>query len=225
VEGAIVVGLLIGLACGMVNGLGVAIGRVPPFVMTLGMYSAARGLALYATDGSSVRASIPRFMALGTGTPLTIITLAVVAAGALLLNRARVGRYLLAIGGSEQAAHLSGVSVGVQKTVAYMIAGLAAAIAAVIVSAKFGLADTNAGAGSELDAIAAVVIGGTTLAGGEGSIIGALVGALTIIIVEAGLVLVGIKDTLQPVVLGAVIVLTVLVDQIRKRPVGGAQRA
>src|SRR5262249_8487607 len=178
----------------------------------------ARGLTLYATDGSSVRASVPRFMTLGQGTPLVLITLAVVGFGTLLLTRTRAGRCLLAIGGNETAARLSGVPGSVYKTPAFAPSGLGAAIGAVLVTAKFGLADTNAGTGAELDAIAAVVIGGTSLSGGQGSIVGALVGALTITVIEAGLVLVGIKDTLQPVILGGVIVLTVFVDQMRRRP-------
>jgi ribose/xylose/arabinose/galactoside ABC-type transport system permease subunit len=216
-EGAMLVGLLVGVACGLVNGAIVSVGRVPSFVMTLGMMSAARGLTLYATDGNSVRAAIPRFMTLGQGTPLVLITLTVVGLGTLLLTRTRAGRCLLAIGGNETAARLTGVPVSVYKTLAFVLSGLGAAIGAILVTAKFGLADTNAGTGAELDAIAAVVIGGTSLPGGQGAIVGALVGALTITVIEAGLVLVGIKDTLQPVILGGVIVLTVFVDQVRRK--------
>lgn len=216
VEGAIVIGLMIGMACGLLNGLVVSFGRVPSFVMTLGMLSAARGLTLYATDGNSVTAAVPRFMALGQGLPLVLIVLLVVCAGTVLLTRTRGGRYVLSIGGNEQASHLNGVPVITYKTLAYVLSGLAAAIGAVLVTAKFGLADTNAGTGAELDAIAAVVIGGTRLSGGQGSIVGALVGALTITVIQAGLVLIGVKDTLQPVILGSVIVLTVFVDQMRQ---------
>src|SRR5262249_19308704 len=126
VEGAIVIGLLIGVACGLVNGLVVSIGRVPSFVMTLGMLSGARGLTLYATDGNSVSASIPRFMTLGQGFPLVLIVLLVVACGAALLTRTQAGRYILAIGGNEQAAHLTGVNVTVYKTLTYALSGLAA---------------------------------------------------------------------------------------------------
>jgi ribose/xylose/arabinose/galactoside ABC-type transport system permease subunit len=217
VEGAIALALLIGAGCGLVNGAVISQGRVPAFVMTLGMLSAARGLTLYATDGSSVRAAVPRFMALGQGLPLAGIVLLVVVAGAVSLSRTRPGRYIMSIGGNETATHLSGVPVFTIKTLAYVLSGMCAAIGAVIVTAKFGTADTNAGMGAELDAIAAVVIGGASLNGGQGSIVGALVGALTITIIESGLVLVGIKDTLQPVILGGVIVLTVYLDQLRRR--------
>ena len=216
VEGAIVLALFIGAACGLVNGTVIALGRVPAFVMTLGMLSAARGLTLYATDGNSIRASVPRFMSLGQGAPLIVIVLVVVVLGAILLSWTRPGRYILSVGGNETASLLTGVPVTTIKTLAYALSGMCAAVGAVLVTAKFGTADTNAGIGAELDAIAAVVVGGTSLNGGQGTIVGALVGALTITIIEAGLVLVGIKDTLQPVVLGSVIVLTVYLDQMRR---------
>lgn len=216
-EFAILVGLLIGISCGLLNGMAISIGRVPPFVMTLGMMSAARGLTLYATNSQSVSADFPRFRALGEGWPLVLITLAFVAAGSILLTRFKVGRYILAIGGNEQSSRLTGVPVSGIKILAYIISGLGAAVGAVLVTAKFSTANTGAGTGAELEAIAAVVIGGTSLSGGRGSIIGALVGALTITVITSGLVLVGIEPNLQQVVLGGVIVLTVFVDQIRRR--------
>lgn len=217
VEGAMCFALLIGTGCGLLNGLVVSIGRVPPFVMTLGMLSAARGLTLYATNSQSVAADFPRLRLLGEGAPLFCVALAVVVVGSLLLNRFRAGRYVLAIGGNEQAARLSGVSVETYKTLAYVLSGLGAAIGAVLVVAKFGTANTGAGTGAELEAIAAVVIGGTSLSGGQGSVLNALVGALTITVITSGLVLVGIEVNLQQVILGAIIVLTVFLDQLRKR--------
>jgi ribose/xylose/arabinose/galactoside ABC-type transport system permease subunit len=217
VEGAAVFALLIGVGCGLVNGLVVSIGCVPPFVTTLGMMSIARGLTLYATNSQSVAADFPRLRVLGEGAPLIMIALAVVAAGGLLLNRFRAGRYVLAIGGNEQATRLTGVSVEKYKTMAYALSGLCAAIGAVLVTAKFGTANTGAGTGAELDAIAAVVIGGTSLSGGQGSIQNALVGALTITVITSGLVLVGIEVNLQQVILGGIIILTVFIDQLRKR--------
>ncbi len=217
VEGAIGFALLIGVGCGLLNGLVVSVGHVPPFVTTLGMMSVARGLTLYATNSQSVAADFPRLRLLGEGTPLLLVTLAVVAAGSLLLKRAQAGRYMLAIGGNEQAARLTGVPVETYKTLAYMLAGLGAALGGVLVVAKFGTANTGAGTGAELDAIAAVVIGGTSLSGGQGSILNALVGALTITVITSGLVLVGIEVNLQQVILGGIIVLTVFIDQLRKR--------
>ncbi len=217
VELAVMVGISVGVACGMINGAIVSVGGVPPFIATLGLMSAARGLTLYATSSQSVTVPFARFRALGDGMPLLAITLAVVVAGALLLSRFRHGRYILAIGGNEQAALLTGVPVVTVKTLAYMLSGLCAAIGGALITAKFGTANTGAGTGAELEAIAAVVIGGASLSGGSGNIIGALVGALTITVITNGLVLVGIEPNLQQVILGGVIVLTVFLDQINRR--------
>ena len=217
VEGAIIVGLLVGMGCGVINGLVVSVGRVPPFVATLGMLTIARGLTLTATDGSSVATPYPRLLSLGQGLPLVIITLLMVLLGTWLLTKTRPGRYILSIGGNEQAARLSGVDVAANKTLAYALAGLAGGVGALLVTARFGLASTNAGTGAELDAIAAVVIGGTSLSGGRGSILGALVGALTITVITMGLVLIHVKNDLQPVILGAVIILTVFLDNLRRK--------
>jgi ribose/xylose/arabinose/galactoside ABC-type transport system permease subunit len=215
-EVAVLFALGVGLGCGLLNGLLVTLGRVPPFVVTLGMLTAARGLTVWATDGNSVSGLPPRLATLGQGAPLVLLALAVVAAGAMLLGRTRAGRYLVAIGGNEEAARLSGIDLTAYKTLAYALSGLTAAIAAVVITAKFQVADTGAGANAELNAIAAVVIGGTRLSGGHGSVVGSLVGALTIAVLNAGLVLVGVRDTLQGVVIGAVIVAAVMVDQYRR---------
>ncbi|HTE16884.1 MAG TPA: ABC transporter permease, partial [Armatimonadota bacterium] len=216
-EGAILATLAVGLACGLLNGLVVSIGRVPPFIVTLGMLTAARGLTVYATDGNSVSGLPARLGMLGEGPVLVGIAAAVVAGAALLQTGTRTGRLIQALGGNEEAARLSGVNVTVSKTLAYVLSGLGAAIAAVVLTAKFQLADTGAGLGAELHAIAAVVLGGTSLSGGRGSVVGSLVGALTIAVLNAGLVLVGVKDTLQGVVIGLVIVLAVMIDRLQGR--------
>jgi ribose/xylose/arabinose/galactoside ABC-type transport system permease subunit len=216
-EGAILAALAVGCACGLLNGLAVTLGRVPPFVVTLGMYTAARGLTVYATDGNSVSGLPSRLGVLGAGKPMLLIAFSVVAIAALVLARTRIGRYLYAIGGNEEASRLTGVNVAACKTLAYVVSGAAAAVAAVVLTAKFQVADTGAAMGAELYAIAAVVIGGTRLSGGHGSVIGTLVGALTIAVLNAGLVLAGVRDTLQGVVVGGVIVLAVVLDQFRRR--------
>jgi ribose/xylose/arabinose/galactoside ABC-type transport system permease subunit len=216
-EGALLAALAVGGACGLLNGVIITLGRVPPFVVTLGMLTAARGLTVYATNGNSVSGLPPRLGVLGEGVPLVAIAMAVVLLGALLLARTRTGRYVQSIGGNEEAARLAGVNVTLYKTLAYVFSGLAAAVAAIVLTAKFRLADTGAGTNAELNAIAAVVIGGTSLSGGRGSVVGSLIGALTIAVLNAGLVLVGVRDTLQGVVIGAVIVVTVMIDQVRKR--------
>jgi ribose/xylose/arabinose/galactoside ABC-type transport system permease subunit len=196
--------------------MGIAFGRVPPFVMTLGMLTAARGLTVAATDGNSVSGLPERLGTLGEGAPLVLIALATVVVGSLILDRTHFGRAVRAVGGNEQAARLSGIDVARVKLLAYVFSGLCAAIAAVVLTAKFRLADTGAGLNAELNGIAAVVIGGTPLSGGEGSVVGGMVGALTIAVLNAGLVLVGVKDTLQGVVIGCLIVVTVMVDQLRR---------
>lgn len=215
-EGAVALALAVGVGCGLLNGLVVTLGRVPPFVVTLGAMTALRGLTVWATDGNSV-SDLPRRLGwLGQGAPLVGVALGVVLLGALLERRTRLGRTLIAVGGNEEAARLSGVDVTATKVLAYALSGLTAALAALVITAKFALADTGAGNSAELNAIAAVVIGGTSLSGGRGSVVGSLVGALTIAVLNAGLVLVGVKDTLQGVVIGAVIVAAVMVDQRRK---------
>jgi ribose/xylose/arabinose/galactoside ABC-type transport system permease subunit len=214
-EGAILACLMAGLACGLINGLFVALGKVPAFIVTLGALTAARGLTLHATNGNSVAGLPERLGALGQGWALVLIALAVVASAALLQARFAPGRRMVAVGGGAEAARLSGIDLVSTTTLAYALSGLAAAVAAVVLTAKFRLADTNAGAGAELNAIAAVVIGGTSLSGGRGSVIGSLCGALTIAILNAGLVLIGVQDTLQGVVIGAVIVLAVMLDRLR----------
>ncbi len=215
-EGAILAALAVGLGCGLINGAVVSFGKVPSFVVTLGMLTAARGLTVYATDGNSVSGLPARLGSLGQGAPLVLIALVVVVLAAVLQARTRPGRMVQAIGANEEAARLSGVNILGYKTLAYLLSGLGAGIAAVVLTAKFQVADTGAGMGAELNAIAAVVLGGTSLSGGRGSIVGSLVGALTIAVLNAGLVLVGVQDTLQGVVVGIVIVLAVMVDRLRK---------
>lgn len=216
-EWAVLAALSVGLGCGLLNGLVVTVGRVPPFITTLGMLTAARGLTVFATDGNSVSGLPARLGYVGEGAPLVAVALVAVVAGSLLLNRTRAGRYMLAIGANEEASRLSGVGVGWYKVLAYALCGLSAAVAGIVLTAKFQLADTGAGTGAELNAIAAVVLGGTSLSGGQGTVVGSLIGALTIAVLNSGLVLVGVKDTLQGVVIGAVIVVTVVVDQYTRQ--------
>ncbi len=208
--------LLVGVSCGLINGAVVAWARVPSFVVTLGMLTAARGLTVYATDGQSVSELPPQLGQFGQGAPLILIALLVIVCGAFLQMKTLAGRYIQALGSNEQAARFSGVNVEMFKALAYVLSGLTAAIAAIVLTAKFGVADTGAGTGAELNAIAAVVIGGTSLSGGRGSVIGSLVGALTIAVLNSGLVLVQVPDTLQGVIIGVVIVVIVVVDQLQK---------
>lgn len=215
-EGAIVLCIAVGAGCGLLNGLAWTRGGVPPFVATLGMFTAARGLTIYATNGNSIGDLPARLAAIGAEWPPVLIALAAVGLGAVTLARTPYGRRLIATGGNEEAARLSGIEVRSTRTAACCVCGISAAIASVLLTAKFAVADTGAGMGAELNAIAAVVIGGTSLSGGEGTVLGSLVGALTIVVLNAGLVLVGAPQTLQGVIVGGVIVATVMIDRMRR---------
>jgi ribose/xylose/arabinose/galactoside ABC-type transport system permease subunit len=145
------------------------------------------------------------------------VAAAAVVSGVVALSLTALGRSFLAVGGNRESARLAGIDVRRVTLFAYLASGLTAAVAAIVLTAKFGLADTGAASGAELNAIAAVVIGGTSLSGGQGSVLGSLVGALTIAVLNAGLVLVGVPDTMQGVAIGAVIVVAVLLDRIRRK--------
>ena len=219
---AIAASIAIGVACGVVNGALVSWGRLPPFIVTLGMMSIARGAALVFTEGRPVSGFDPGFRSIATGSigfiPAPIIVMVVVYAMAhLVLTRTTFGRYVYAIGGNEEATRLSGVAVRFHKTAIYGVSGLMSAVAAIILTARLNSAQPIAGMMYELDAIAATVIGGTSLMGGEGSLGGTLVGALIMGVLRNGLNLLGVSSFLQQIVIGAVIVGAVLVDTILKR--------
>ena len=216
---AIVVCLATGASCGLINGLLITAGRLPPFIATLGMMSVARGVALLYTDGRPISGFSAAFRSLSTARPAMIpapiILMAVVYVAAhLVLTRTTFGRYVYAIGGNEEATRLSGVRVGLHKTMVYVIAGAMSAIAAVTLTARLNSAQPIAGIMYELDAIAATVIGGTSLMGGSGTLTGTLIGALIMGVLRNGLNLLGISSFLQQVVIGGVIIAAVLVDSV-----------
>ena len=219
---AVLAGLAVGAACGAVNGGLVAFGRLPPFIATLGMMSVARGGALLASDGRPVSGFSAPFRWLATGevaaVPASVLLLlAVYAAAHFALQRTKFGRYAFAIGGSEEAALLSGVPVRRYQVGIYAAGGGLAALAAVVLTARLNSAQPIAGLGYELDAIAAAVIGGTSLMGGQGSILGTLLGALIMGVLRNGLNLLGVSSFIQQVVIGAVIIAAVLFDVALKR--------
>jgi ribose/xylose/arabinose/galactoside ABC-type transport system permease subunit len=220
---AIAAGVLAGASCGLVNGLLVTLGRLPPFIATLGMMSVARGAALLFTSGRPVSGFESGFRALATSRVLGIPAPVLAAAALyllshLLLTRTRFGRYVYAIGGNEEATRLSGVGVRFHKTMVYVLSGVMSALAAVLLTARLNSAQPIAGIMYELDAIAATVIGGTSLLGGSGSLGGTLVGALIMGVLRNGLNLVGVSPFSQQIVIGVVIIVAVLVDSILKRP-------
>ena len=221
VVGAIAAGLGIGFGFGALNGVAIAWGRLPPFIATLGMMSIARGCALLFTEGRPVSGFEQGFRSLATarilGIPApVVITAAVYFAARFVLSWTRFGRYVYAMGGNEEATRLSGVNVQVHKTLVYGASGLTSAIAAALLTARLNSAQPIAGIMYELDAIAATVIGGTSLSGGEGGVGGTLIGALIMGVLRNGLNLLGVSSFLQQVVIGLVIVFAVLLDTLLK---------
>ena len=219
---ALVLAAAVGLACGLGNGALVSWGGLPPFIVTLGTMSIARGAALLFTEGRPVSGFDPGFRMLATGRvafiPAPVIaTILVYAIAHFVLTRTTFGRYVYAIGGNEEATRLSGVAIRFHKTMIYGVSGLMSAIAAILLTARLNSAQPIAGMMYELDAIAATVIGGTSLMGGEGSLGGTLVGALIMGVLRNGLNLLGVSSFLQQIVIGAVIVVAVLLDTILKR--------
>lgn len=211
-------GLAVGAALGWVNGVIITRGKVQPFIATLGMLTLARGATLVYTDGRPITGLPDAFVWLGAGdigrVPVPVIIMGLVfLVSYLILSQTPLGRYVYAIGGNEEAARLSGVNVQGTKTLVYVISGILSAISAIIITGRLNSAQPTAGSGYELDAIAAVVLGGTTLAGGEGNILGTLLGAFIIGVLNNGLNLLNVSSFYQQVVKGAVILLAVLLDR------------
>ncbi len=219
---AMAASIAVGVACGAANGALVSWGGLPPFIVTLGMMSIARGVALVVTEARPVSGFDAGFRSLATGSmafiPAPVVVMILVYGVAhLVLTYTTFGRYVYAIGGNEEATRLSGVNVRAHKTAVYGVSGLMSAVAAIILTARLNSAQPIAGMMYELDAIAATVIGGTSLMGGQGSLGGTLVGALIIGVLRNGLNLLGVSSFLQQIVIGVVIVGAVLVDTVLKR--------
>jgi ribose/xylose/arabinose/galactoside ABC-type transport system permease subunit len=219
---ALAAALAVGLLCGQINGILIDRGGLPPFIVTLGMMSMARGAALVVTEGRPISGFDEGFRALATATiayvPAPIVIMVVVyVLGHLVLTRTTFGRYVYAIGGNEEATRLSGVRVHLHKPAIYAVSGLTSAVAAILLTARLNSAQPIAGMMYELDAIAATVIGGTSLMGGEGSLAGTLIGALIMGVLRNGLNLLGVSSFLQQIVIGGVIVGAVLIDTVLKR--------
>jgi ribose transport system permease protein len=220
--GAILAGIVVGCVLGFFNGLVITKFKVPPFVATLAMLTMARGSMMLYTNGFPISSFSSAFVKIGNGTflglPMPVwIVIVLVALAIVLTKKMKLGRYIYAIGGNENAAKLSGININKIKIIVYTIAGALAAIAGVITTAKLDSAQPNAGTGYELDAIAAVVIGGTSLSGGKGSIIGTIIGAVIIGVLNNGLVLLDVSPFWQQVVKGGVILLAVIIDKLNSK--------
>ncbi|WP_243288971.1 ABC transporter permease [Clostridium perfringens] len=215
---AIIVAAVIGIAVGLINGLLVSKGKLQAFIVTLATMTIFRGATLVFTDGTPISKLHEAFVKIGNGKlgfmPIpVIITIIIAIIAVYALSQTRFGRYLYALGGNEDASRLSGINTDKIKTLVYVVSGFASAIAGVIITSRIGSASPNAGTGFELDAIAAVVIGGTSLAGGEGTITGTLIGALIIGVLNNGLNLMNVSPFYQSIVKGLVILIAVLLDK------------
>ncbi len=220
VLGAILFGGLIGF----INGVNIALFKLPPFIATLAMMLVAQGLALVISGSAPIYfTDDPSYSKISTGNivpdvPNAVIILTVLAVvSAVLLNKTILGRYTYSIGSNEEATALSGINTQKWKIVIYTLAGLFIGMAGVLISARLGSAQPATGMGYELQAIAAVVIGGTSLTGGKGSIVGTVIGALIISVLNNGLQIMSIPQEWQNVILGCVIIVAVYADMARKR--------
>lgn len=223
---AVLGGLLVGATVGVINGLLVTRFRLPPFIATLGTLSMARGVTYGATGGWPVRSLPGGFTMLGQfdvpvaswKIPLPVIIMLILAIiVSLFLSRTVRGRHIYAVGGNEEAARVSGIATNWVKLFVYTAGGLLTAIGGILMTARLGVAAPTAATAYELDIIAAVVIGGASLFGGEGTILGVLIGAALMQTIRTGLNLLGFPTYWQPAAIGAVIILAIMFDQWRKR--------
>ncbi|MET8554564.1 ABC transporter permease [Streptomyces sp. NPDC004959] len=218
--GILFTALLVGLACGLINGVLVAYGRLVPFIATLAMLASARGLALQITDGQTQIVSVKSVLDLGRREnyvlgipPLVIVFLAVVVVGWLLLNRTTFGRRSVAVGSNPEAARLAGIDVRRQRLYLYLLSGLCCGIAAFLLVVLVGSGQSTNGNLYELDAIAAAIIGGTLLSGGRGTIVGSVLGVLIFTTINNIFALNNLQTDVQQIAKGAIIVIAVLVQR------------
>lgn len=213
----ILVGLACGLAAGLVNGALVAKTRIPPFIATLGMMVFARGFSRWWSNGNPVSFPTESFAALGKGMMPVLIFVSLAILFHLVLTRTRYGIHCYAIGSNEQASRMSGIKVANHKILVYTIAGMLAALAAIVLSSKNLTAQAGMGVMYELDAIAMAVIGGVSLQGGRGSILGTVLGALIFGVIISGFTFLKLDAYYQEMVKGAIIVGAVVLDQWRQQ--------
>ncbi|MBW8777759.1 MAG: ABC transporter permease [Burkholderiales bacterium] len=235
---AMLLGLLTGVGCGLVNGLCVTLMRLPPFIATLAMMLVARGVALQITDAKAVGGLGEQFAALGNGSLWRIVRIgadgfpdvvfpgipypvllmiALALATGLMLRRSRLGRHLYAVGSNVEAARLSGIDVRRVTLFAYVLSGALAGLTGCVLMSRLVTAQPSEGVMYELDAIAAAVIGGTSLTGGIGTVSGTVIGAFVIGILRNGLNMTGVSAFVQQIIIGLVILVTVWIDQLRNR--------
>jgi predicted ABC-type sugar transport system permease subunit len=219
---AISAGLTIAVIPGLINGLLIADLRVPPFIGTLGMYGVTRGVAYLLARGTTVPVNGSVLASIGNGSiggfpTVVLLTIGIVLGMHYLLSQTRFGQHTYAIGGNVQAALRAGINVRNNTIALYILSSLSAACAGILYTAKFSAGAAQAGEPVLLDSIAAVVIGGASLFGGSGTIVGTVIGALIIAVIQYGLVFVNVEPFWQFVAVGVVIIISVLVDQVQKQ--------
>lgn len=219
---AVGLAILIGTALGLFNGFMIATTTIPPFIVTLAMMQIARGAAYIYSNGQPIRAMIPDYQAIGTGylgpIPLPVIYMLVfLVICVILLNKTRFGRHVYAVGGNDKAAIFSGVNVPRTKMLVYTMSGFLAAFTGVVLCARMASGQPTAGQGFEMDAIAATVLGGTSMSGGVGKIGSTMIGVLIIGVLNNGLNLLGLNSFWQQIAKGIVILLAVYVDMLKKK--------
>jgi ribose transport system permease protein len=224
---AILGGTLVGAICGLVNGLLVSVAGLNPFIATLGMLTVARGLTYIFTNAVAVFGAPNSFRLLGQGVigpiPIPILMIVLVAAaGYVVLARTRLGRYAYAMGSNLEAARLSGIPIRRYLTSVYVISGALAGFGGMIAASRVNSGQPNFGIGLELDVIAAAVIGGASLFGGQGTVVGTLIGAFLVALIRNGSVLLDVNTFYQQVIIGVVIWLAVIWDQYRRRRLAAA---
>jgi ribose transport system permease protein len=226
---SIIGGILIGALIGFINGLLISKTNLPPFIATLGTMNIARGFCYGITGGWPIR-DLPRnfnilgqydIPFLGVGIPLPVVFMIILGIiTSIFLNRTSWGYRIYAVGGNEQAARLSGINTGRVKILVYVLSGVLTAIGGILMTARLGVAAPTAATGYELDVIAAAVIGGASLTGGEGTVLGVIIGAAIMQVLRTGMVLLGFPAYWQPSAIGAIIIAAIIFDQYRKKKMG-----
>ncbi len=213
----IIAGIGVGFICGMINGVLITKTGIPPFIATLGMMVSARGLAQYYTHGNPISFLSDSFTAIGQGAMPVIIFLVVAVIFHIALKHTRYGKYVYAIGGNMTSARVSGINVNKYLVIVYTIAGGLSGLAGVVLAARVSSGQSSMGVSYELDAIAAAVIGGSSLMGGVGRITGTLIGAIILGLIKSGFTFIGVDAYIQDIIKGAIIVSAVSIDMYRNR--------
>lgn len=214
--------LITGVVVGIINGFLVAYMQLAPFIVTLGVMSITRSLTYVSTDGHSLVGLPAAYKFFGYGTAAgfqfyTIVFIGLFIIGHVILTKTKMGRFWYAIGSNEEAARLAGVNIRYYKSLAYVFTGFLSAVSVIILTSRLGAIDPDTGTGMDMDTIAAAVIGGCSLSGGKGSLIGTFIGVFIITVLHNGLNLIGVSPFWQGSAIGAVIIISVLLDRLLRR--------